>query len=109
MLDYAKFEFELDKKPKGSEATQRQHLQAIQDNTGITLAELDRSPPHGLVAYLLDYFYELSLSRQSGMGLSPILYAEIVAWCQLTHTCLARWELETIKRLDLLWLSVNAE
>ncbi|MCQ9121568.1 hypothetical protein MUU45_001117 [Rodentibacter pneumotropicus] len=109
LLDYAKSEFELDKKPKGSDATNREHLQAIQEATGKQLSELNHPLPDEMVRYLLDYFYEIALSRQYGMACNPILYAEIESWCRLTQRHLAQWELEVIKRLDMLWLQINVD
>jgi len=57
----------------------------------------------------LHYFYELSTSRQMGMAANAISFSEIWAWCQLKQIKLSAWELEVIKRLDLIWLNVQAE
>nr|WP_258038738.1 hypothetical protein [Haemophilus seminalis]DAK42661.1 MAG TPA: hypothetical protein [Caudoviricetes sp.] len=43
------------------------------------------------------------------MSANPITFSEILAWSQLTNTSLARWEIEVIKRLDVLWLNIQAE
>ena len=61
------------------------------------------------MGYLLEYFYAVSCSRQCGMAANPITFSEILAWSQLTNTSLARWEIEVIKRLDVLWLNIQAE
>ncbi|MCW9716756.1 phage tail assembly chaperone [Avibacterium sp. 21-594] len=82
---------------------------AVYEQTGIMPAELDIKPPPEPLEYLLDYFYALSLSRQSGMSVNPILYSEILAWSQLTKCTLEQWELEVIKQLDMVWLSAQIE
>lgn len=88
----------------------REHLQAVEEQTGITPEELQTAEPSLAVWYLLDIFQQLSLSRQSGMALNPISYGEIVAWSQLFQTPLSMWEIETIKQLDMIFLNVqNAE
>lgn len=43
------------------------------------------------------------------MSANPITFSEILAWSQLANTPLARWEAEVIKRLDILWLNIQAE
>lgn len=80
---------------------------AVYEQTGIMPAELDIEPPPEQLEYLLEYFYALSLSRQSGMSVNPILYSEILAWSRLTKCTLKQWELDVIKQLDITWLSVQ--
>lgn len=87
----------------------REHLQAIAEQTGITPDELNNPEPNLAVQHLLVVFQQLSLSRQVGMALNPITYGEIVAWSQLYHTRLAMWEIDVLKRLDLVFLSVQSE
>lgn len=109
MYRYAEKAFQLDKKPKGSESSLRSHLEAIEAQTGITPDELVNPPPNFAVGYLLDYFYQLNLSRQCGMVLNPLLYSEIEAWQRLYRIELDIWEIDTIKRLDYLFLSQQSE
>lgn len=87
----------------------REHLQAIAEQTGITPEELNNPEPNLAVQHLLVVFQQLSLSRQAGMALNPITYGEIVAWSQLYHTRLAMWEIDVLKRLDLVFLNVQSE
>ncbi|WP_420801047.1 phage tail assembly chaperone [Phocoenobacter skyensis] len=79
------------------------------EQTDIQPQELDIQQPSFAVFYLLDYFAELSASRQSGMTLNPILYSEIEVWARLKGICLSAWEVETIKQLDLIFLNVHQE
>lgn len=109
LLIYAEREFKLDKKPKESDSTLREHLQAVADQTGIIPEQLSNPEPNFAVQYLLGIFQQLSLSRQAGMALNPITYAEMVAWSQLYHTRLEMWEIEVIKQLDLIFLNVQNE
>jgi hypothetical protein len=39
-------------------------------------------------------------------GPNPIGYEQIKAWKELTETPLAAWEIEAIKRLDVVYLGV---
>ncbi|WP_419773338.1 phage tail assembly chaperone [Haemophilus seminalis] len=109
LYEFAQAEFRLDKRPDNSKATQREHLQVIEQQLGITPEELNNPPLNIAVGYLLEYFYAVSSSRQCGMSANPITFSEILAWSQLTNTSLARWEIEVIKRLDILWLNIQAE
>lgn len=85
----------------------REHLQAVAEQTGIMPDELDNPEPSLAVFYLLGFFNQLSLSRQSGMVLNPITYGEIAAWQKLYRTQLAMWEIDVIKRLDMIYLTVQ--
>lgn len=107
MLNYAEQEFKLNKRPKDSDSTLKEHLIAIEAQTGITPEELNNPEPNLAVFHLFGIFQQLSLSRQSGMALNPISYGEIVAWTQLYQTPLAMWEIETLKRLDLIFLNTQ--
>ncbi|TNG94881.1 hypothetical protein FHQ28_05665 [Pasteurellaceae bacterium USgator11] len=109
LCEYAQAEFKLDKKPKDSEATLREHLTAVYEQTNIKPEQLNNPEPDPFVLYLLDYFRELSMSRQCGMTINPILYSEIEAWSRLTATTLEKWELDTLKRLDVIWLNVQVD
>lgn len=97
----------MDKKLKDSESTLRDHLLAIEAQTGITPEELDNPEPSPAVAYLLADFFELAMSRQSGMSLNPISYAEIEAWNRLFHRNIQQWEIKVIKQLDLIYINVQ--
>lgn len=100
----------MDKRVKDSQSTLREHLLVIQTQTGEMPEELNNPEPNPAVLYLLGYFYELALSRQSGMTLCPITYQEIAAWQGLFHRVLSHWEIQVIKQLDMVFINVhNAE
>ncbi|MDD7545572.1 hypothetical protein [Actinobacillus porcinus] len=109
MLTYAQKEFELNRKPKGSNCTLREHLLSIQAQAGETPPELKNIEISPAVSYLLGFFYEISLSRQSGMGLCPITYAEIEAWDRLFKMNLAMWEISVVRQLDVIFLNTQNE
>ncbi|MDP0097323.1 hypothetical protein [Glaesserella parasuis] len=55
-MAYAKKEFELDKKPKDSNCTLREHLLAIQEQTGSVPEELENIEISPAISYLLGFF-----------------------------------------------------
>ncbi len=57
------------------------------------------------LSYLWEIFIRLANRRQSnGFGPERLGWAEIDAFCRLTRTRLAPWEVEIIERLDDLYL-----
>lgn len=109
LYEFAQAEFNLDKRPKDSESTVREHLTAVWEQTGFKPSELDNKEPNPYVLYLLNDFYSLSQSRQYGMSSNAILYSEIESWLNLSQRKMEMWELEVIKRLDSIWLKVQNE
>jgi hypothetical protein len=60
--------------------------------------------------YLWDYFLEISFSRRNyGWGVTPLSYSEIYAWRKLRGIRLDAWELDTLVRIDAVFLTVEAE
>lgn len=60
--------------------------------------------------YVWDYYLELSFTRQNyGWGISPLTYAEILAWSKLRGIFLDAWELDILVRLDAVYMTVEAE
>jgi len=57
--------------------------------------------------YVWDWFIRLNNTRQSGMAMSPITYQEILAFCTLYEIKMCEWELDLIKLLDRVALSVK--
>ena len=43
------------------------------------------------------------------MTVNPLSFTEIDAWMRLSERTLAWWEIEVIKRLDVIWLKVQNE
>lgn len=72
-----------------------------------TLRDLPELPEHA--AHVWRWFHDLHHSRTSnGFGPNPIPYAEIDAWARLTGTHPKPWEVNALKRMDLIYLEVNA-
>jgi hypothetical protein len=60
-----------------------------------------------LLSHIWSAFIALSNSRTAGMsGVNPLTYEQIKAWKELTETPLTAWEVEAIKRLDVVYLGV---
>lgn len=79
----------------------------MQKTTGKTPPELDVEPIPEELNYLLYMFYELSATRPVGMSVGPIAFSEILAYNQLHNVGIVPWEVEAIKRLDIVWLRVR--
>ena len=61
------------------------------------------APPE--LAHLMGIFGDLAVSRAGGFGPQPLALTEIDAWCRLSGTPLAWWEVQVVRQLDRLWLS----
>lgn len=69
---------------------------------------MPKPPPHGL--HVWAWFAELMHERDHiGMGGVPALLKsrDILAWCQLSRQWPEPWELDTIRRLDRLWIAAR--
>ena len=95
-------------KPTESGATEREHLEQVERQTGRKIEALE--PPTNfpiLLSHIWSAFISLSNGRNAGFsGPNPIGYEEIKAWKELTETPLNAWEIEVIKRLDVVYLGV---
>ena len=57
--------------------------------------------PPAALAYLWDWFKELSMGRpRGGIGVAPIPSVEIAAWGSLMRVRLTSFELDILRRLD---------
>lgn len=107
MCEWAEHQFKLDK-PTESGATKREHLEQVQKQVGHEIEGL-KSPKEfpSLVYHVWSAFVALSNSRSAGFsGPNPITYEQIKAWKEVTETPLKSWEVEAIKRLDVIYLGV---
>ena len=60
--------------------------------------------------HIWEYFGELSITRRNyGWGVTPLTYSEIFAWRTLRGINLDAWELDTLMRLDSVFMDVEAE
>lgn len=51
-------------------------------------------------------FRDLSGARTPSMGLSPITFSEMDAWCRVNGVALSGWEIDTIRSMDAVTLKV---
>ncbi len=105
---WAEFNFKLNLPDKDG-ITEREHLEQVERQIGRRLEALE--PPTDfplLLAHVWSAFITLSNTRGSGFsGPSPITYTEIQSWKEATQTPLHTWELEAIKRLDVVYMGVT--
>ncbi|MFZ6755756.1 phage tail assembly chaperone [Undibacterium sp. Ji50W] len=99
LIAHAEHHFGLAKSTKDG-LTERDHLIALANITGITPPELLTPPLPPGCDILWRTFCVLHNSRGGGMGPAAISPANIVAWQQLYKVQLSPWELDTIERLD---------
>jgi hypothetical protein len=62
-----------------------------------------REPLPSSVAYLWDWFREISAGRApaaGGLAAAPITCTEIEAWQRLTRVQLTAWEFDTVRSMD---------
>lgn len=111
---HAKNEMKLGQREKDG-ATLRQHLESVarqhHGKMPEEFLELTAIPCPPLLRYLWKAFLELSGARGRGADGSPeaIPYTELEAWMRLTKRSLNVWEVEVLKRLDVLFLNMQAE
>lgn len=55
--------------------------------------------------HLVEYFIEMGMSEAAGMGMVPLSWREINAWCDRTRVDLAPWEARLIRRLSTEYLA----
>lgn len=55
--------------------------------------------------HLIGYFIEMGMSEAAGMGMVPLSWREINAWCDRTRVELSPWEARLIRRLSTEYLA----
>ena len=61
-----------------------------------------------LLSYIYDWFMDLQSARKSnGFALMPIEFSEIKSYFELINQHPQKWELDTIRRLDSVALSLH--
>ena len=105
---WAEFHFKLNLPDKDG-ITSREHLEQVERQTGRRPEALE--PPTDfpmLLAHVWSAFSSLSNTRMAGFsGPSPITYTEIKSWKETTQTPLDPWEVEAIKRIDVVYMGVT--
>jgi len=60
------------------------------------------------MSHVWSAFIVLNASRTMGFsGPNPISYQEIKTWKELTDTPLSSWEIEAIKRVDVVFMGIT--
>ena len=109
MLEAAAHLFKLER-PDAKGVSLRVHLESVAQQTGIRPPDLDGPAiPHN-VAHVWGWFRELNQARTSnGFGMNPLTYSEIEAWSRISGTVTRPQEIQLLKRLDAVYLSVMAK
>ena len=103
-MDYARHEYRLNKRESDGQSL-RDHLEAVERQTGIRPEELDGPDFPSLMSYVWSAFLSLSSSRNPALsGVAPITYEQIKAWTQVTGNPLSPREVDAIKRLDYIFM-----
>lgn len=84
------------------------HLEDLERQSGVRPPELDGPDCPQALAYLWTWFCELSNVRGGGMGLAPIGWSEMQAWCAVTRRELTRLECQALGAMDRRFLEVMA-
>jgi hypothetical protein len=72
------------------------------------LSGLPTLPQH--LNYLWNFYQELQLTRyNNGWSAQPLTYTEIYSWSKLRRILLDAWELDSLLKLDDLFLSIEAK
>lgn len=109
LLEFAEHSFTLNAADKDG-VSLKDHLEIIQEQTGVTPKELEDVPFPVLVQHIWSAFVSLSDSRSAGFsGPNALTYTEIKAWMELTNEHLSPRDIEAIKKLDTAYLRKQHE
>ena len=61
--------------------------------------------PPNPAQHLVQYLVEMGMSEAAGMGMVPLSWREINAWCDRTRVDLAPWEARFIRRMSTEYLA----
>jgi hypothetical protein len=104
--EYGAWDFKLSKPDKDG-VSEREHLEQVEKQIGITPIALE-APPFPLdMEYVWSAFLSLNEGRGAGFsGPLPISYQEIKSWMELTGNILTPFEIDAVKRLDRVYIKV---
>ena len=107
MIEFAKFEFSLNRKVgKGENAlTVREHQEAAE----IPKSEWGYPPVPSNLGYLWDSFLQLHATRTIGMQANAINHSEMLAYSKLYNITLSQFDINAIKILDRIALTDPAK
>ena len=104
LLEFAEHSFKLSKTDQDG-VTEREHLQEVERQTGKTPQALIGPQFPTLVSHIWSAFVSLSKARSVGFsGPNPISYQDIKAWLELTNQTLSSRDVESIIKLDAIFL-----
>jgi hypothetical protein len=97
-----------------SKTTELDHLAQVAKQLGKDLIEVEQDNAEALFPELASHvwatFIELHNGRTYGMsGPHPLSFDIIKSWCDLMGVALNPWEIDTIKSLDNIWITITGE
>lgn len=105
-MEFAQHQFGLAKK-QADGLSLREHLEAVQRQTG-------RTPPELVGPELLPacqdwwtWWHELAEGRQQGLALSTFAWAEIDAWARLTRRDIGPFDIDALRAIDRAFTEAN--
>lgn len=105
-MDYAEKYFPLIKPDKNG-TTLKEHLEQVYKQTGAKPSELDLPEFPYQLSLTWAAFVDLSNSRPPAFsGVAPITYEQIKAYKDTTYSPISGRDIQTIKRIDNIFLSV---
>lgn len=87
----------------------RDHMEQVARAQGVDVDDLLERPQElpETVAHLWVAFCQMSNARTSnGFGPNPLTYHDVEAWSRVTGVELTAWEIDVLKRLDVVFLTV---
>lgn len=104
LIEFAEHEFSISKPDKNG-ISEREHLEQVERQTGRRPKALEGPSFPVLLSHIWSAFITLNSARTAGFsGVNPITYEQIKAWKELTDTPLSSWEVEAIKRVDVVYI-----
>lgn len=105
-MEYARWEFTMSK-PDSKGVSLRKSLESVQKFAGIRPPELDQVvelPPLCIDWWLL--WLELDKGRQTGQAIMAVTWSDMEAWARLTRRKLSLLDVEAIRAVDCVYVSV---
>lgn len=109
MIEAAEHQFSLDV-PTAEGSSIRERLEGLETRTGRRPQDLDGPEPPGSLAYLLEWFADLNLDRQStGFGPASITSGMILDWARGKGRQLNVREFDALRTLNRVWIKAWQE
>lgn len=96
------------KPAEGTKAAERLATSKTPVLSRIAQMKADKIPiqmPPCSAYHLVEHFVEMGMSEAAGMGMAPLSWREISAWCDRTRVDLAPWEARLIRRMSTEYLA----